>query len=79
LKPSDVEPVITGRNVDPRVLERADLVTEMREVKHYYARGVEARKGIESQSRDAWYTRNDGNLWVNMGSSVGLEVFSRVI
>lgn len=48
LKPPDVELVITGRNVDPRVLERADLVTEMREVKHYFTRGVEARKGIES-------------------------------
>ncbi len=48
LKPPDVELVITGRNVDPRVIDRADLVTEMREVKHYYARGVEARKGIES-------------------------------
>ena len=47
LKPPDVELVITGRNVDPRVLERADLVTEMREIKHYYNRGVEARKGIE--------------------------------
>jgi cob(I)alamin adenosyltransferase len=48
LKPQDVELVITGRNVDPRVLERADLVTEMREVKHYYTRGVQARRGIES-------------------------------
>jgi len=47
LKPPDVELVITGRNVDPRVLERADLVTEMREIKHYYTMGVEARKGIE--------------------------------
>lgn len=48
LKPPDVELVITGRNVDSRVLERADLVTEMLEVKHYYTRGIEARKGIES-------------------------------
>ncbi len=47
LKPPEVELVITGRNVDPRVLERADLVTEMREIKHYYTRGVQARKGIE--------------------------------
>jgi cob(I)alamin adenosyltransferase len=43
-----VEIVITGRRADPRVLERADLVTEMREVKHYYAKGVGARRGIES-------------------------------
>ena len=43
-----VEIVITGRRADPRVIERADLVTEMREVKHYYAKGVMARRGIES-------------------------------
>jgi cob(I)alamin adenosyltransferase len=46
-KPRGAELVITGRKADPRVLERADLVTEMREVKHYYAKGVEARTGIE--------------------------------
>ncbi|HUT04290.1 MAG TPA: cob(I)yrinic acid a,c-diamide adenosyltransferase [bacterium] len=46
-KPDDVELVITGRKADPRVIERADLVTEMVEVKHYYQKGVEARKGIE--------------------------------
>jgi cob(I)alamin adenosyltransferase len=43
-----VEIVITGRHADPRVIERADLVTEMREVKHYYTKGVMARRGIES-------------------------------
>jgi cob(I)alamin adenosyltransferase len=42
-----VELVITGRNADPRVVERADLVTDMREIKHYYREGVEARDGIE--------------------------------
>ena len=43
-----VEVVITGRAADPLVLERADLVTEMREVRHYYAgEGLEARAGIE--------------------------------
>jgi cob(I)alamin adenosyltransferase len=47
-KPEDVELVITGRNADPKVLEHADLVTEMREVKHYYTEGVQAREGIES-------------------------------
>jgi cob(I)alamin adenosyltransferase len=46
-KPRDAELVITGRKADPRVLGRADLVTEMYEVKHYYTRGVEARTGIE--------------------------------
>ena len=47
-KPEDVELVITGRNADPKVIEKADLVTEMREVKHYYTEGVPARDGIES-------------------------------
>jgi len=43
-----VELVITGRHADPRLLARADLVTEMREVKHYYHRGVPARTGVEA-------------------------------
>jgi cob(I)alamin adenosyltransferase len=47
-KPAHVELVITGRGAHPRVLERADLVTEMREIKHYYTRGVQARRGIEA-------------------------------
>ena len=47
LKPDDVELVLTGRKVDPKVIEKADLVTEMREVKHYYRKGVTGRKGIE--------------------------------
>ena len=47
-RPEKVELVITGRKADPRIIEAADLVTEMREVKHYYEKGVEARKGIES-------------------------------
>ncbi|MFC1485706.1 cob(I)yrinic acid a,c-diamide adenosyltransferase [Candidatus Latescibacterota bacterium] len=46
-KPAEMEVVITGRNAHPRVIERADLVTEMRAVKHYYRDGVEARPGIE--------------------------------
>jgi cob(I)alamin adenosyltransferase len=46
-KPPGLELVITGRNADPRVVEQADLVTDMREVKHYYRDGVEARDGIE--------------------------------
>lgn len=47
-KPEGVELLITGRNADPRLMEKADLVTEMREVKHYYTQGVPAREGIES-------------------------------
>lgn len=46
-KPADVELVITGRGADPRVMDRADLVTEMKAVKHYYPAGVAARVGIE--------------------------------
>jgi cob(I)alamin adenosyltransferase len=46
-RPAAVELVITGRGADPRVIEKADLVTEMRAVKHYYTAGVEARMGIE--------------------------------
>ena len=47
MKPEDVELVITGRYADPMVLEKADLVTEMLEVRHYYHKGIAARKGIE--------------------------------
>jgi cob(I)alamin adenosyltransferase len=46
-KPPHVEIVITGRNADPRIIEAADLVTEMKELKHYYKKGVSARDGIE--------------------------------
>ena len=46
-KPEDVELVITGRMADPRIIEEADLVTEMKEIKHYYEKGVQAREGIE--------------------------------
>jgi len=46
-KPEHVELVLTGRRAPQELLERADLVTEMREVKHPYNQGVAARKGIE--------------------------------
>lgn len=46
-KPEQVELVLTGRNAHPRVVEAADLVTEMCEIKHYYKAGVNARVGIE--------------------------------
>jgi len=48
LKPAGVELVFTGRKADPRLIECADLVSEIREVKHYYQNGVIARKGIEN-------------------------------
>ncbi len=47
-KPGSIELVITGRNADARVIERADLATEMKEIKHYYQKGTPARKGIEN-------------------------------
>lgn len=42
-----VEAIVTGRDAPSELVERADLVTEMRAVKHYYDRGVEGRRGIE--------------------------------
>jgi len=47
-KPKHVELVLTGRKTNPRIIEKADLVTEMREIKHYYSSGIQARKGIEN-------------------------------
>lgn len=47
-KLENVELVLTGRGASPELIERADLVTEMREVKHYYQQGVAARLGIEN-------------------------------
>ncbi len=46
-KPKHVEVILTGRKAHPEVIRIADLVTEMKEIKHYYHKGVEARKGIE--------------------------------
>jgi cob(I)alamin adenosyltransferase len=46
-RPPQVELVLTGRGAPASVIDRADLVTEMRAVRHYYDRGVLARKGIE--------------------------------
>lgn len=46
-KQDKTEIVITGRYARPELIELADLVTEMREIKHYYQKGIEARLGIE--------------------------------
>jgi cob(I)alamin adenosyltransferase len=46
-KPRQVELVFTGRHAPQEVIEAADLVTEMKEVKHYYRQGGKARDGIE--------------------------------
>ena len=42
-----VELVLTGRNAPKKIIAMADLVTEMKEIKHYYRRGIRARRGIE--------------------------------
>ena len=46
-KPPQVELVLTGRQAPQSIIERADLVTEMQEVRHPYQRGIQARQGIE--------------------------------
>ena len=46
-RPESVELVVTGRGAHEKVIALADLVTEMREVKHYFEKGVAARVGIE--------------------------------
>lgn len=47
-KPEHVELILTGRYCPQEIMDKADLVTEMKEVKHYYEKGVLARRGIES-------------------------------
>lgn len=47
IKPSNMELIMTGRNVPRSIIEKADLVTEMKEVKHYFKDGTPARRGIE--------------------------------
>ncbi|MCR1897656.1 cob(I)yrinic acid a,c-diamide adenosyltransferase [Irregularibacter muris] len=42
-----VEVICTGRKAPQKLIELADLVTEMKEIKHYYTQGVQAREGIE--------------------------------
>ena len=46
-KLAGVELVLTGRSADERVIAAADLVTEMRDIKHYYRQGIPSRIGIE--------------------------------
>jgi len=46
-KPEMVHVILTGRNAHPSIVEVADTVTEMREIKHAYQKGIEAQRGIE--------------------------------
>jgi len=48
IKPENVELILTGRYCPEELIELADLVTEMKEVKHYYQKGITSRRGIES-------------------------------
>lgn len=41
------EVILTGRNAPKEIIELADIVTEMKEIKHYYQNGIQARDGIE--------------------------------
>ncbi len=46
-RPTHIELILTGRRAPQEIIDRADLVTDMREVKHYFHDGVQARNGIE--------------------------------
>ena len=46
-KPDEMEIVLTGRNANPKIIEIAHLVSEIKPVKHYWDTGIAARKGIE--------------------------------
>ncbi|MGZ5515077.1 MAG: cob(I)yrinic acid a,c-diamide adenosyltransferase [Candidatus Aminicenantales bacterium] len=46
-RPAAVELVLTGRYAPASFIDRADLVTEMKDIKHYFDKGVKARQGIE--------------------------------
>ena len=47
-KPEKVELILTGgQKIHPKIKERADLLTEMKMIKHYYSQGINARYGIE--------------------------------
>ena len=46
-RPQSVELVLTGRNATQKIIKKADLVTEMRKVRHPFDKGFPARKGIE--------------------------------
>lgn len=47
-KPENVELILTGRYCPEELIDLADLVTEMQEIKHYYQKGITSRRGIES-------------------------------
>jgi cob(I)alamin adenosyltransferase len=46
-KPAMLHVILTGRDARPEIIEIADMVTEMREIKHPFQQGISAQKGIE--------------------------------
>jgi len=46
-KPEKLELVLTGRGITDKIIEKADLVSEVKEVKHPYSQGIKSREGIE--------------------------------
>ncbi len=46
-KPERLSIILTGRDADPKLIEFADTVTEMKKIKHCFDKGIKARKGIE--------------------------------
>ena len=46
-KPDNIELVLTGRNVPEAIMNKANLITEMKDIKHYFNEGVPSREGIE--------------------------------
>jgi cob(I)alamin adenosyltransferase len=46
-KPEKLELVLTGRGVTEKIIEKADLVSEVKEVKHPFSQGIKSREGIE--------------------------------
>ncbi len=45
--PKKIELILTGRNAHPKIMQLADLVSEIKDRKHYYKKGLKARRGIE--------------------------------
>jgi cob(I)alamin adenosyltransferase len=46
-KPKRLHLILTGRDAHKKIIEKSDLVTEMKEIKHPFSKGVKAQKGIE--------------------------------
>jgi cob(I)alamin adenosyltransferase len=46
-KPENIELILTGRYITEKIIEKADLVSEIKKIKHPYDKGIKSRKGIE--------------------------------